>query len=75
MVFSDTNFMQDGKGLPDGPVVISPDGIFPSLFREGGSNYVLKFVSHYMFLVSCYSAIISFKLTCEITSRLNILAV
>ncbi|XP_044476104.1 phosphatidate phosphatase PAH2-like isoform X2 [Mangifera indica] len=25
---------QDGKGLPDGPVVISPDGVFPSLFRE-----------------------------------------
>lgn len=26
---------QDGKALPDGPVVISPDGLFPSLFREG----------------------------------------
>ncbi|KAK6938697.1 Lipin, N-terminal [Dillenia turbinata] len=25
---------QDGKGLPDGPVVISPDGLFPSLYRE-----------------------------------------
>lgn len=25
---------QDGKALPDGPVVISPDGLFPSLFRE-----------------------------------------
>lgn len=26
---------QDGKALPNGPVVISPDGLFPSLFREG----------------------------------------
>lgn len=26
---------QDGKALPDGPVVISPDGLFPSLYREG----------------------------------------
>ncbi|KAK9096907.1 hypothetical protein Sjap_022404 [Stephania japonica] len=28
------NLNQDGKALPDGPVVISPDGLFPSLFRE-----------------------------------------
>ncbi|KAL1546976.1 phosphatidate phosphatase [Salvia divinorum] len=28
------NIKQDGKPLPDGPVVISPDGLFPSLFRE-----------------------------------------
>ncbi|KAL5705765.1 phosphatidate phosphatase [Ranunculus cassubicifolius] len=28
------NLKQDGKTLPDGPVVISPDGLFPSLFRE-----------------------------------------
>lgn len=27
--------MQDGKTLPSGPVVISPDGLFPSLIREG----------------------------------------
>lgn len=27
--------LQDGIALPDGPVVISPDGLFPSLFREG----------------------------------------
>lgn len=32
---SDRTSMQDGKVLPDGPVVISPDGLFPSLFREG----------------------------------------
>ncbi|XP_058097114.1 phosphatidate phosphatase PAH2 isoform X4 [Magnolia sinica] len=25
---------QDGKALPDGPVLISPDGLFPSLYRE-----------------------------------------
>ncbi|XP_020275805.1 phosphatidate phosphatase PAH1-like [Asparagus officinalis] len=28
------NLKQDGKTLPTGPVVISPDGLFPSLFRE-----------------------------------------
>ncbi|KAL3617928.1 hypothetical protein CASFOL_038249 [Castilleja foliolosa] len=28
------NIKQDGKALPEGPVVISPDGLFPSLFRE-----------------------------------------
>ncbi|GLT92254.1 hypothetical protein SLE2022_101010 [Rubroshorea leprosula] len=28
------NLKQDGKALPDGPIVISPDGLFPSLFRE-----------------------------------------
>jgi len=27
--------LQDGKTLPKGPVVISPDGLFPSLYREG----------------------------------------
>ncbi|KAK6146958.1 hypothetical protein DH2020_017870 [Rehmannia glutinosa] len=29
------NLKQDGKSLPNGPVVISPDGLFPSLYREG----------------------------------------
>ncbi|KAJ4971160.1 hypothetical protein NE237_004259 [Protea cynaroides] len=28
------NIKQDGKTLPSGPVVISPDGLFPSLYRE-----------------------------------------
>lgn len=28
------NLKQDGTALPNGPVVISPDGLFPSLFRE-----------------------------------------
>lgn len=28
------NIKQDGKALPNGPVVISPDGLFPSLYRE-----------------------------------------
>ncbi|KAM7526283.1 hypothetical protein LguiA_016185 [Lonicera macranthoides] len=28
------NLKQDGKALPLGPVVISPDGLFPSLYRE-----------------------------------------
>ncbi|KAK8685366.1 hypothetical protein V6N13_041369 [Hibiscus sabdariffa] len=27
--------IKDGKALPSGPVVISPDGLFPSLYREG----------------------------------------
>jgi phosphatidate phosphatase LPIN len=26
--------LQDGKALPTGPVVISPDGLFPALYRE-----------------------------------------
>uniref|UniRef100_A0A2P2MF16 phosphatidate phosphatase n=1 Tax=Rhizophora mucronata TaxID=61149 RepID=A0A2P2MF16_RHIMU len=29
------NLKQDGKTLPNGPVFISPDGLFPSLYREG----------------------------------------
>ncbi|KAK9066727.1 hypothetical protein SSX86_014050 [Deinandra increscens subsp. villosa] len=37
------NLKQDGKALPDGPVVISPDGLFPSLFREGNSLQHLNF--------------------------------
>ncbi|XP_057549448.1 phosphatidate phosphatase PAH1-like isoform X2 [Amaranthus tricolor] len=28
------NLKQDGKTLPNGPVVISPNGLFPSLYRE-----------------------------------------
>ncbi|KAL2514434.1 phosphatidate phosphatase PAH1-like [Forsythia ovata] len=28
------NLKQDGESLPTGPVVISPDGLFPSLYRE-----------------------------------------
>ncbi|MQM08984.1 hypothetical protein Taro_041842 [Colocasia esculenta] len=32
------NIKQDGKVLPDGPVVISPDGLFPSLYREDGRD-------------------------------------
>ncbi|KAG5550095.1 hypothetical protein RHGRI_015145 [Rhododendron griersonianum] len=32
------NLKQDGKALPSGPVVISPDGLFPSLFREAISS-------------------------------------
>ncbi|KAJ8899918.1 hypothetical protein K2173_019622 [Erythroxylum novogranatense] len=28
------NLKQDGTALPNGPVVISPDGLFPSLYRE-----------------------------------------
>nr|AEA07503.1 putative lipin 1 isoform A [Brassica napus] len=28
------NLKQDGKALPNGPVVISPDGLLPALYRE-----------------------------------------
>lgn len=28
------NLKQEGETLPDGPIVISPDGLFPSLYRE-----------------------------------------
>ncbi|KAF5758963.1 putative phosphatidate phosphatase [Helianthus annuus] len=41
------NLKQDGKALPDGPVVISPDGLFPSLFRE-----VIRRVPH-EFKIAC----------------------
>jgi len=39
---------QDGKALPDGPVVISPDGLFPSLYREG--EHILVY-SHYCLFI------------------------
>ncbi|CAL4986529.1 unnamed protein product [Urochloa decumbens] len=45
------NLKQDGKALPDGPVVISPDGLFPSLFRE-----VIRRAPH-EFKISCLEAI------------------
>ncbi|XP_019174469.1 PREDICTED: phosphatidate phosphatase PAH2-like isoform X2 [Ipomoea nil] len=41
------NLMQDGKGLPEGPVIISPDGLFPSLYRE-----VVRRVPH-EFKIAC----------------------
>ncbi|PKI50649.1 hypothetical protein CRG98_028961 [Punica granatum] len=41
------NLKQDGKALPDGPVVISPDGLFPSLYRE-----VIRRVPH-EFKIAC----------------------
>ncbi|KAJ8772840.1 hypothetical protein K2173_028017 [Erythroxylum novogranatense] len=41
------NLKQDGKALPDGPIVISPDGLFPSLFRE-----VIRRAPH-EFKISC----------------------
>lgn len=43
--------IQDGKALPDGPVVISPDGLFPSLYRE-----VIRRAPH-EFKISCLEAI------------------
>lgn len=45
------NLKQDGKALPDGPVVISPDGLFPSLFRE-----VIRRAPH-EFKIACLQAI------------------
>ncbi|KAF3338057.1 phosphatidate phosphatase PAH2-like isoform X1 [Carex littledalei] len=42
---------QNGKALPDGPVVISPDGLFPSLYRE-----VIRRAPH-EFKISCLEAI------------------
>ncbi|CAN4092728.1 unnamed protein product [Withania somnifera] len=41
------NLMQDGKGLPEGPVFTSPDGLFLSLYREGYS--FLYFVKSFPF--------------------------
>jgi hypothetical protein len=34
--------LQDGETLPNGPVVISPDGLFPSLYREGLLTFSLN---------------------------------
>ncbi|KAL0917468.1 hypothetical protein M5K25_012530 [Dendrobium thyrsiflorum] len=45
------NLKQDGKELPLGPVVISPDGLFPSLYRE-----VIRRAPH-EFKISCLEAI------------------
>ncbi|XP_027904847.1 phosphatidate phosphatase PAH2-like isoform X2 [Vigna unguiculata] len=45
------NLKQDGKVLPDGPVVISPDGLFPSLYRE-----VIRRVPH-EFKIACLEVI------------------
>ncbi|WOL02790.1 hypothetical protein Cni_G11509 [Canna indica] len=45
------NLKQDGKALPDGPVVISPDGLFPSLYRE-----VIRRAPH-EFKISCLEVI------------------
>ncbi|KAM7464110.1 hypothetical protein LguiA_032231 [Lonicera macranthoides] len=41
------NLKQDGKALPSGPIVISPDGLFPSLYRE-----VIRRAPH-EFKISC----------------------
>ncbi|XP_074273240.1 phosphatidate phosphatase PAH2 isoform X2 [Silene latifolia] len=41
------NLKQDGKELPEGPVIISPDGLFPSLYRE-----VIRRAPH-EFKISC----------------------
>ncbi|PKA63789.1 phosphatidate phosphatase LPIN [Apostasia shenzhenica] len=54
------NLKQDGKVLPDGPVVISPDGLFPSLYRE-----VIRRAPH-EFKISCLEAIRAlFPLDCN----------
>eukprot|EP00850_Spirogloea_muscicola_P000040 SM000001S04442 [mRNA] locus=s1:230478:237387:+ [translate_table: standard] len=45
------NLKQDGMGLPEGPVVISPDGLFPSLYRE-----VIRRAPH-EFKINCLQAI------------------
>lgn len=45
------NLKQDGKVLPEGPVVISPDGLFPSLYRE-----VIRRVPH-EFKIACLEGI------------------
>uniref|UniRef100_A0A803N8I8 phosphatidate phosphatase n=1 Tax=Chenopodium quinoa TaxID=63459 RepID=A0A803N8I8_CHEQI len=37
------NLKQDGKALPEGPVLISPDGLFPSLYREDHNPFYAGF--------------------------------
>jgi hypothetical protein len=46
--------LQDGKVLPEGPVVISPDGLFPSLYREGNKSAYLCFLFLFTFLFLLY---------------------
>lgn len=46
--------LQDGKVLPEGPVVISPDGLFPSLYREGNKSYYLRFLLLFTVLFLLY---------------------
>jgi hypothetical protein len=42
------NVKQDGETLPNGPVVISPDGLFPSLYREGLLTFPSVFLCGFM---------------------------
>ncbi|KAJ7551756.1 hypothetical protein O6H91_06G027200 [Diphasiastrum complanatum] len=54
------NLKQDGEPLPDGPVVISPDGLFPSFYRE-----VIRRTPH-EFKIVCLQGIRSlFPLDCN----------
>ncbi|CAA6656851.1 unnamed protein product [Spirodela intermedia] len=47
------NIKQDGKTLPNGPVVISPDGLFPSLYREGDDYCVFYTQAPHEFKIAC----------------------
>jgi phosphatidate phosphatase LPIN len=53
------NLKQDGKVLPNGPVVISPDGLFPSLYRE-----VIRRAPH-EFKIACLEVIFFRQLSYE----------
>ena len=44
--------MQDGKTLPNGPIVISPDGLFPSLYREGEIFFFFPSLRNYLMSVT-----------------------
>eukprot|EP00850_Spirogloea_muscicola_P005227 SM000023S07683 [mRNA] locus=s23:790865:797763:- [translate_table: standard] len=55
------NLKQDGMGLPEGPVVISPDGLFPSLYREDQLMKILVLAvirrAPHEFKINCLQAI------------------
>jgi phosphatidate phosphatase PAH1 len=53
--------IQDGKVLPDGPVVISPDGLFPSLYREGIliPHYSSSIVVFFLLSIPFYFSLLS----------------
>jgi hypothetical protein len=53
--------LQDGKTLPKGPVVISPDGLFPSLYREG-QELLMREQLRLIFIYICISDLYNFVL-------------
>lgn len=68
------SYFQDGKALPEGPVVISPDGLFPSLFREGiWCICTVSQISHLYFIYLSMMPLTSYGIVCCISSSFLLL--